>query len=143
MIKRLNTRKHLAGLMTASENLNIESRILNFNQIEIEPIELYGSYIKNKLIGYIGINTYKNKALQIFALKTDGGPAFYNDIIKFLDYTMLFLDWATFEVMEKSPGENLVRILSKKKPEYKIRELHRETTKNGSKIIKYIGGSYQ
>jgi hypothetical protein len=129
--------------MAASEKLNIDNRILNFDQIEIEPIELYGSYIKNKLIGYIGINTYKNKALQIFALKTEGGPSFYNDIIKFLDYSMLFLDWATFEVQEGSSGENLVKILSRKKPEYKIRELHRETNENGSKIIKYIGGSYQ
>jgi hypothetical protein len=143
MIKRLNIRKHTYGLLTAFEKEKIDEKVLNIDHLEVEPMELYGSYIRNKLIGYIGINVYKNKALKIFAIKTEGGPAFYSDIIKFLDYAMLFLDWATFEVQEGGSGETLVRILSNKKPEYRIREIHRERFEDGSNIIKYIGGSYQ
>ena len=140
MIKRLNIRKFLPVILDGCKEKYYKKSILSENDECI--MELYGSYHKNKLLGFFYLETFQNCAYNIGIIRSEGGQEFFYDLIRMLDFCMLFLDYAYFEIVSNSHEKQLIELLKIKKPQYKIREIGKETFE-GKTIIKYKAGAYQ
>ena len=123
MIKRLNYKKHKNNIPYPGGDY----------------LELYGSYTKNRLDGYIWLETYKEKGLNIGFHKIEPTQGFFTDLMKFFNYCSLFLDWVYFSCEVGSNEERLVKILMKRKPYYKITKIDTDTEKEPNRVF-YVAG---
>lgn len=140
MIKRLNVRKFLPIVVNNCKEEYYKELLLAENDECI--VELYGSYFKNKLLGFFYLETFQNCAYNIGIIRHEGGQEFFYDLIRMLDFCMLFLDYAYFDIVDDSHEARLVKMINRRKPQYKIREIGRESFKDKI-VIKYKAGSYQ